>query len=111
MARHDIEAGKNELFIVHCHQFPTAWKQGFKALGVVRSIDRGEKYNDESTTVVDISYIFPDAVSRTDILRDAPATLVLPSRKVANVIYIPPATFFDFSASNAFRKGGKSFRP
>lgn len=52
---------------------PTAWKQGFKALGVVRSIDRGEKYNDESTTVVDISYIFPDAVSRTDILRDAPA--------------------------------------
>ena len=52
---------------------PTAWKQGFKALGVVRSIDRGKKYNDESTTVVDISYIFPDAVSRTDILRDAPA--------------------------------------
>lgn len=51
---------------------PTTWKQGFKALGVVRSIDRGEKYNDESTTVVDISYIFPDAVSRTDILRDAP---------------------------------------
>lgn len=52
---------------------PTAWKQGFKALGVVRSVERGEKYNDESTTVVDISYIFPDAVSRTDILRDAPA--------------------------------------
>ena len=39
---------------------PTTWKQGFKALGVVRSIDRGEKYNDESTTVVDISYIFTD---------------------------------------------------
>ena len=39
------------------------------------------------------------------------AELVLPSRNVANVIYIPPATFFDFSASNAFRKGGKSFRP
>lgn len=51
----------------------TSWKQGFKAIGIVKYVNRGEKYNDESETIVDISYIFPDAVSRIDILRDAPA--------------------------------------
>ena len=49
----------------------TEWKQGFKAIGRVTSVDRGEKYNDESTTEVDIFYVFPNAINRLDILRDA----------------------------------------
>lgn len=52
---------------------PTEWKQGFKAIGRITAIDRGEKYNDESTISVDVLYIFPDAVNRLDILRDAAA--------------------------------------
>lgn len=51
---------------------PTAWKQGFKAIGKVERIDRGEKYNDESTTTVDILYVFKEAINRLDILKNAP---------------------------------------
>ena len=50
---------------------PTEWKQGFKALGQTSSVNRGEKYNDESTTNLSIKYIFPEAINRLDILRDA----------------------------------------
>ena len=49
----------------------TEWKQGFKAIGRVTSIVRGEKYNDESTTDVEVFYVFPNAINRLDILRDA----------------------------------------
>ncbi len=49
----------------------TEWKQGFKAIGRITAIKRGEKYNDESTTDLDIIYIFPEAINRLDILRDA----------------------------------------
>ena len=49
----------------------TEWKQGFKAIGRVSSINRGEKYNDESTTEVEVFYVFPNAINRLDILRDA----------------------------------------
>ena len=42
----------------------TEWKQGFKAVGKVTGIQRGEKYNDESTTTVEIGYVFADSVSR-----------------------------------------------
>lgn len=51
----------------------TSWKQGFKAIGRIQSIERGEKFNDESTTVVEVMYVFSEAVNRLDILRDAPA--------------------------------------
>ena len=51
----------------------TEWKQGFKAVGKVTGIQRGEKYNDESTTTVEIGYVFADSVSRLDILREAPS--------------------------------------
>lgn len=51
----------------------TEWKQGFKAIGRVTSIVRGEKYNDESTTEVEVCYVFPNAINRLDILRDAAA--------------------------------------
>lgn len=51
----------------------TSWKQGFKAVGRVTHIDRGEKFNDESTTTLEIEYIFSEAINRLDILRDAPA--------------------------------------
>lgn len=50
----------------------TTWKQGFKAIGKVKKIDRGEKYNDESTTTVDILYIFKTSVNRLDVLKNAP---------------------------------------
>lgn len=50
----------------------TEWKQGFKAIGKIKDITRGVKYNDESTTVVEVNYIFEEAVNRLDILREAP---------------------------------------
>lgn len=51
----------------------TEWKQGFKSIGAVSSVVRAEKYNDESTILVSIKYIFQNAVSRLDVLKDAPA--------------------------------------
>ena len=51
---------------------PTKWKQGFKAVGRVKSIIRGKKYNDTSETKIDIVYVFKDAINRLDILRSAP---------------------------------------
>lgn len=55
----------------------TSWKQGFKAVGRVTHIDRGEKFNDESTTTLEIEYIFSEAINRLDILRDAPCSILL----------------------------------
>lgn len=51
---------------------PTSWKQGFKAFGKVINLKRGGSFNDESTISVDILYIFPNAINRLDILREAP---------------------------------------
>lgn len=51
---------------------PTAWKQGFKAFGRVLSVDRGEKFNDESSTIIRILFVFRGAINRLDVLRDAP---------------------------------------
>lgn len=51
---------------------PTEWKQGFKAVGRVKNIERGERYNDESETEVEIGYVFSEAINRLDILREAP---------------------------------------
>lgn len=51
---------------------PTDWKQGYKAFGIVESVAHGERYNDESTTIVKILYVFPDAVNRLDFLKFAP---------------------------------------
>lgn len=49
----------------------TEWKQGFKAIGRITAVTRGKKYNDESTTEVEVFYIFPTSINRLDILRDA----------------------------------------
>lgn len=51
---------------------PTKWKQGFKAVGRVGSILRGESYNDTSETGIDILYVFKESINRLDILRSAP---------------------------------------
>lgn len=51
---------------------PTQWKQGFKAIGRVLKVIRGEKYNDTSDTNIEIVYIFDEAINRVDILRCAP---------------------------------------
>lgn len=37
---------------------PTKWKQGFKAVGVVKDVQRGKKYNDTSETNIEIVYTF-----------------------------------------------------
>ena len=50
---------------------PTKWKQGFKAFGIVQSINRGLKYNDISQTDITVLYIFEESVNRLDILRKA----------------------------------------
>lgn len=52
---------------------PTAWKQGFKAFGRVIGVNRTGGFQDTCETTVSIGYIFPEAVSRLDILREAPA--------------------------------------
>ena len=39
----------------------TEWKQGFKSIGAVSSVVRAEQYNDESTILVSIKYIFQNA--------------------------------------------------
>lgn len=51
---------------------PTDWKQGFKAIGRLVHINRGEKFGDESTSVIELLYIFSEVINRVDILRDAP---------------------------------------
>ena len=56
---------------------PTEWKQGFKAVGRVKNIERGERYNDESETEVEIGYVFSEAINRLDILREAPESYSL----------------------------------
>ena len=50
---------------------PTEWKQGYKAVGRVKSIIRGKSYNDESTTIVDILYAFEESINRLDFLKKA----------------------------------------
>ena len=52
---------------------PTKWKQGFKAVGIVKVVRRGKKYNDVSETTIEIVYVFGEAVNRLDILRSAPS--------------------------------------
>ena len=51
----------------------TKWKQGFKAVGIVKDVHRAEKYNDISETNIEIVYVFKDSVNRLDILRSAPS--------------------------------------
>lgn len=50
----------------------TQWKQGFKAIGKLVHINRAEKFNEESTSVIEIVYVFPEVFNRIDILREAP---------------------------------------
>ena len=51
---------------------PTSWKQGYKAFGRVKSVERGKQFNDESANVVEILYSFDSAVNRLDFLKYAP---------------------------------------
>lgn len=51
---------------------PTQWKQGFKAVGRVAEINKGEKFLDISETIVEIVYIFHDAINRMEFLKYAP---------------------------------------
>ena len=51
----------------------TEWKQGFKAIGLITSIIRSGGFTDEAVTNLSLGYIFPEAVSRLDILREAPS--------------------------------------
>ena len=50
----------------------TAWKQGFKAVGKVIGVNRSGKFQDSCENVISIGYIFPEAINRVDILREAP---------------------------------------
>lgn len=52
---------------------PTKWKQGFKSVGIVKEVKRGEKYNDVSETTIEIIYVFGQSINRLDILRSAPS--------------------------------------
>lgn len=50
----------------------TEWKQGFKAIGRLVDINRGERFNDESKSVIEIVYVFSEVFNRIDILRESP---------------------------------------
>ncbi|MFN0224065.1 McrB family protein [Paenibacillus sp. KR2-11] len=50
----------------------TEWKQGFAAIGRVISVERSGEFKDTTQTKVSIGYIFPEPISRIDILREAP---------------------------------------
>jgi len=50
----------------------TEWKQGFKAFGKVIELKRGAQWSDETTTSVEVSYIFQNAITRLDLLTDTP---------------------------------------
>lgn len=56
---------------------PTEWKQGYKAIGKLQHINRGEKFNDESTSDISIEYIFENTFNRLDILSAAPKAYYL----------------------------------
>lgn len=51
---------------------PTEWKQGYQAIGKLQHINRGEKFNNESTSDISIEYIFENTFNRLDILNAAP---------------------------------------
>ncbi len=56
---------------------PTEWKQGYQAIGKLQHINRGEKFNDESTSDISIEYIFENTFNRLDILNAAPKAYYL----------------------------------
>lgn len=52
---------------------PTEWKQGFKGVGIVKALNKGEKYSDESQTTIQLKYVFAESVNRLDVLRENPS--------------------------------------
>ena len=55
---------------------PTAWKQGFRAIARIESVDLGKAFNDDSTTRLSIGYVFEASLTKTDLLEAAPAVYV-----------------------------------
>ena len=52
---------------------PTEWKQGFRAVGEVRSVLPEQRTkNDDTTISISVGYVFRASINRLDILRDAP---------------------------------------
>ena len=54
----------------------TTWKQGFRAVARIESVDLGAGHNDDSTTRLSIGYVFEDSLTKTDLLEAAPAVYV-----------------------------------
>ena len=51
----------------------TEWKQGFRAIGKVRSVEPEQRSKDDDTTIaISVGYVFKSSINRLDILRDAP---------------------------------------
>lgn len=55
---------------------PTAWKQGFRAIARIESVDLGAGHNDDTTTRLSIGYVFESSLTKTDLLEAAPAVYV-----------------------------------
>lgn len=51
---------------------PTDWKQGFRAIGRVSSLNRGPSRNDDSTIGVEVGFIFNESIQKIDFLRESP---------------------------------------
>ena len=54
----------------------TAWKQGFRAIAKIESVDLGAGHNDDTTTRLSIGYVFENSLTKTDLLEAAPAVYV-----------------------------------
>ena len=48
----------------------TSWKQGFRAIGRVESIE-GDAYREPFTLAISVGYVFRESVARRDLLREA----------------------------------------
>ena len=50
---------------------PTAWKQGIRALGKISKLEKGEKFNDESSIEIEVLAVFSHSIDQYDFLDKA----------------------------------------
>jgi hypothetical protein len=50
---------------------PTAWKQGIRAFGLFRNIDRAEAWNSKSQFTLDLQVVLPESIDKDDLLEKA----------------------------------------
>ncbi len=46
----------------------TAWKQGIRAIAIIKDVEHGGEYNDDSNITVSIGYIFAESINKFDLI-------------------------------------------